>query len=379
MEMGFKRAGRRRAATALVVASLAAVLLAILGAGSVQAGEEADNAYTVHNLVSDVAGAADRVDPNLKNGWGLTRLAGSPWWVADNHTDKSTLYMGDGTPRSLVVNVAGGPTGAVGNPTSGFVVGSGPALFLFANEAGQILGWNSGLGTTAAVVATTPGAIYKGLTLASTPGGSFLYAADFHNAKIDVFNGSFAPVSTPGAFTDPSIPAGFGPFNVQLVDNRIFVTYARQDEDAEDEVAGVNQGFVDVYDPSGTLLGQVGTRAHLNAPWGVTRAPDSGFGRFSGDLLVGNFGDGRIVAYKPHGSCGFGLGPPWAVTGAVHPCFTSEGVLRGADHVQISIDGLWGIGFGAGNTASGPANTLFFAAGPDDEEHGLFGTVNAVP
>jgi uncharacterized protein (TIGR03118 family) len=386
MEMGFERTRWRQAATALVVASLTAVLVAIAGAASLQAGEEVGNVYTVHNLVSDVPGLADKVDPNLVNGWGLTRTATSPWWVADNHTNVSTLYRGDGTIVPLVVQVPGGPTGAVANPGTHFVVtsggASGAARFLFDNEDGQILGWNPNVpaaGSTQAVVAvTTPGAIYKGLTLASTPAGDFLYAADFHNAKVDVFDGNFQPANLPaGAFTDPKLPDGFAPFGIQNVEGRIFVTYARQDEEAEDEVAGVNQGFVDVFDTSGTLLGHVGTRAFLNAPWGVARAP-AGFGKFSGDLLVGNFGDGRIAAYKAHGACAFGLDAPSAGTSAVHPCFTPEGVLRRADGSPVSIDGLWGIGFGGGPlTGSGPATTLFFAAGPDDEEHGLFGTVTA--
>jgi uncharacterized protein (TIGR03118 family) len=359
--------------------------VAVVGAASLQAGEEEGNVYTVHNLVSDVPGMADRVDPNLVNGWGLTRTATSPWWVADNETDVSTLYRGDGTIMSLVVQVPGGPTGAVANPTSSFVVtsgaASGPARFLFDNEEGQILGWNPNVpaaGSTQAVVAaTTPGANYKGLALASTPGGDFLYAADFHNAKVDVFGSTFMPATLPaGAFTDPTLPVGFAPFGIQNVEGRIFVTYARQDEEAEDEVAGLNQGFVNVFDTSGKLLGRVGTRFRLNAPWGLARAP-AGFGKFSGDLLVGNFGDGRIVAYKPHGTCVFGLGPPWASTSTAHPCFEPEAVLRGADRFPITIDGLWGIGFGGENANSGPATTLFFAAGPDDEEHGLFGTVVA--
>ncbi len=342
-----------------VAIALLATVTAAAFAATLRASDGGPNVYTVTNLVSDVPGAAAVTDPHLVNGWGLTRLAGSPWWVANNGTDTSTLYNGAGTPQALVVTVPGGPTGAAANGGSGFVVrsgaASGAARFLFVNEDGQLLGWSPNVpaaGSTQATVAdTVPGAIFKGLTLS---GGNRLYASDFHGNRVIVWDSSFNRLTVPGGFADPNLPDGYAPFGIQAIDERIFVTYARQDEEGEDELAGRGLGIVDMFDRDGHLLGRVASHNFLNAPWGVARAP-AGFGPFSGDLLVGNFGE----ADSPR------------------PCFLDEGPLRGANRFPISIDGLWGIGFGAGNANSGPATTLFFAAGPDDEEHGLFGTVVA--
>jgi uncharacterized protein (TIGR03118 family) len=328
------------------------------------------NRYAVRNLVSDdiSVNRALHEDPNLVNGWGLVASATSPWWVAANGTDKSTLYNGAGDVQSLVVNVAGGPTGTVFNGTTDFVVTSGgvsgPARFLFATEAGQILGWNptvpgSPVPSDASFEGTTvPGAIYKGLAIARTAGANYLYAADFHGGKIDVFNGTFALQSWPGAFVDPKIPHGYAPFNIQFVNGWMYVTYAKQDAAKEDEIAGRHRGFVSAFAPDGTFIGRVASRGALNAPWGLAWAP-ANFGKFSGDLLVGNFGDGRINAYTltRHG---------WKF----------HGTLRNRHGRAISIDGLWGIGFGNG-AGSGPTTTLYFAAGPNDEEHGLFGSITA--
>jgi uncharacterized protein (TIGR03118 family) len=206
------------------------------------------------------------------------------------------------------VSIPGGaPTGQVFNPTPGFVVSSGtasgPAVFLFNSEGGQVTGWNPGVpppppSTQAQVGASVPDAIYTGLALASTPAGTFLYAADFHNGRIDVFDSNFNLVQLPGSFSDDEIPAGFAPFNVQTLGGRLYVAYAKQDADREDEVAGPSLGFVDVYDLSGNLLRHLIERGQLDAPWGLALAP-AGFGRFGGTLLVGNFGNGRINAYDP--------------------------------------------------------------------------------
>ena len=346
---------RRHLQRALLAATVLAVAAAVLAAATPAAET---NAYVQHNLVSDGSVAADHTDTNLVNAWGLTSLPGSPWWVADNGTDVSTLYTADGTPRPLVVSVPNAPTGAVSNTGSDFVVGSGPALFLFATEEGKILGWNMSLGTTAQVVADLSGedAIFKGLAIA----GDRLYATDFHNAKVDVFDGSFGQVNTPGAFTDPTIPAGFAPFGIQNIGGEIFVTYAKQDADAEDDVAGQGLGFVDEFDASGTLVGRVASRGQLNSPWGLALAPAT-FGRFGGDLLVGNFGDGEITA--------FSRGPSGM--------FELRGQLRTGTGSVLSIDGLWALQFGKGAANNGPTDTLFFTAGPDDETHGLFGTIRA--
>jgi uncharacterized protein (TIGR03118 family) len=340
----------------LIAAALVAVAAAALAAATPAAER---NAYVQHNLVSDGSAPADHTDSHLVNAWGLTSLPGSPWWVADNQTNVSTLYGADGTPRSLVVSVPNNPTGAVSNTGSSFVVGSGPALFLFATEEGKLLGWNMSLGTTAQVVAdkTDEGAVFKGLAIA----GDRLYATDFHNGKVDVFDGSFGDVNTPGAFVDPSIPAGYAPFGIQNIDGNIFVTYAKQDADAHDDVAGQGHGFVDEYNADGALIGRVATHGQLNSPWGLALAPAS-FGRFGGDLLVGNFGDGQITAFERQSN---GM-------------FEPRGQLRSASGGILTIEGLWALQFGKGALANnGPTDTLFFTAGPDDESHGLFGTIRA--
>ena len=351
----------------------AATLVMALALPSAARNIQANNAYTVQNLVSDQAGVATFTDANLKNGWGIawgiTANGGTPWWVADNHTDSSTLYRGDGSIVSRVVGVAGGPTGIVFNGTSDFSVSDGTnsaaALFIFATEGGQILGWHPsvGGGTDAVLGGAHAGANYKGLAIGVSghDGNNYLYAADFHNAAIDVYDGSYANVSLSGDFTDPGIPAGFAPFNIQNLGGTLYVTYAMQDADAEDEIAGAGLGYVSAFDTDGNFLGRIASGGSLNAPWGLAWAPSSGFGKFSGDLLVGNFGDGRINAF-----------------GASADGWEARGHLKTADHHPLSIDGLWGIGFGNG-TGSGPTTTLYFAAGPNDEENGLFGSITSAP
>jgi uncharacterized protein (TIGR03118 family) len=348
----------RRLQRALLVTALV-VGAAVVAASPLTAAER--NSYTVTPLVSDQPGVAAQTDSNLVNAWGLTSGPTSPWWVSDNGTDKSTLYRGsDGAPQGgpLVVNVGGGPTGAVFNATAAFALPTGgKALFIFDSEDGKVRGWNGVQGTNSIVVAdrSNVDAIYKGLAIADTSAGPRLYAADFHNARVDVFDGSFGLV--PGGFVDQSLPSGYAPFGIQTIGDRVFVTYAKQDADAEDELAGQSLGFVDVFSTAGDLLGRVAQHGQLNAPWGLALAPSS-FGRFAGDLLVGNFGDGQINAYEelPNGH------------------FAHRGELRSADGGSISIDGLWALQFGkAGN--NGPAGTLFFTAGPDEETHGLFGSI----
>jgi uncharacterized protein (TIGR03118 family) len=346
---------------AIAVAGLSASAVLAAGASGNGVGNET---YVVHNLVSDNAAIpADTHDPNLVNAWGITAGPTTPWWVADNGTNKSTLYNGSGAPVPLVVGVDGGPTGTVFNGTGDFVVSAngkqGVARFLFASEDGGIRGWNPAVSPNAVVGTMTPDAIYKGLAIGSSGGSNFLYATNFHAGRIDVFNGSFGLVHSPGPFVDPQLPAGFAPFGIQNIGGTLFVTYGKQDADAHDEVDAQSLGFVDEFTTGGTFLARVATRGQLDAPWGLAMAPD-GFGRFSGDLLVGNFGNGRINAYEPQAD----------------GTFAHRGQLRDTGHKPITIDGLWGLGFGNG-AASGPKTTLYFAAGPNDEADGLFGSIEA--
>jgi uncharacterized protein (TIGR03118 family) len=348
------------AVSVLGAAALAAAALAVTAPAA------SDNAYTVTNLVSDQQGVAAQQDDNLVNAWGLDALGGSPWWVADNGKSVSTIYKADGTTGRPPVNVPGRPTGLVANATQSFQVSNGTTtaapLFIFATEEGKIFGWNPGVAPNDAVdtnVVNTAGAIYKGLAIASTTGGNFLYATDFHNGHVDVFDGALhAADLAAGAFTDPSLPSGYAPFGIQNVGGKIVVTFAKQDSDAEDEVAGQGKGFVDAFDTSGNLLARIGEHGQLNAPWGIAQAPAQGFGRFSGDLLIGNFGDGQITAFshEPDGS------------------WEQDGQLRDG-HKVLSIDGLWALEFGHNTANNGPPTTLFFTAGPGDESHGLFGTI----
>ena len=328
--------------------------------------------YTERDLVADVPGAAELADSSLINAWGLAFGPTTPAWVADNGTDVSTLYSGavGATPVAkvpLTVSIPGGaPTGAVFNGSTGFVVhsgsSSGPARFLFSSEAGTITGWNPAVppppaSTQAQTAVTVPGAIFKGLAIADTATGPQIYASDFHNGVVDVWDANFAPVKRPGAFTDPALPAGYAPFGIQAMTGGIVVTYAKQDADAEDEVAGPGKGFVDVYDTSGTLLRRFASRGALNAPWGIAPAPQ-GFGAASGALLIGNFGDGRINAYD---------------------LFDGRflGALRGRHGRPIAVDGLWALEFG--NGVIGTTQTLLFTAGPAEESQGLFGELTPLP
>jgi len=344
---------------------VAAALLLAAAAPVAAVNPNGQNTYTVQVLQSN------NTDADLVNGWGIT--AGppgpnaTPWWVSDNGTDKTTLYRGDGTKVPLTFGVAGGPTGTVFNiGLRGFTVtgpgGTGTSRFIFATEGGQVLGWASPAATPDAVpgFTATDGAIYKGLAIADDANGLHLFVADFHNAKIDVLDDTFTPVTLAGSFVDPGIPAGFAPFGIQNLNGHIFVAYAKQDADAEDEIAGGGQGFVSMFGTDGAFQGRVFSRGMLNAPWGLAWAP-ANFGKFGGDLLVGNFGDGRINAFAPTPGGWVAVGP-----------------AKGADHRPITIDGLWGIGFGNGG-ASGPTDVLYFAAGPADETEGLFGSISPPP
>jgi uncharacterized protein (TIGR03118 family) len=359
-----------------VLPILASLALAVAGGGTAAASgvhgaartAQADgNAFRQVNLVSDLPGRAQVTDKNLVNPWGMAAGPTTPLWVNDNGADVSTLYSGglNGGPvqiNPLVVNIPdGAPTGLVFNPTSDFVVkrggASGPAAFIFDSEAGTVSAFSPKVPPLTQAVSEfhNDTAVYKGLALADTGSGPRLFATNFHDAKVAVFDRNFQPVSVPGGFTDPNLPAGFAPFGIQQLNGRIYVTYAKQDAARHDDVAGPGNGFVDVYDTQGNLIKRLISRGNLNSPWGLVIAPN-GFGKFGGDLLVGNFGDGTIHAYDPQTGEG-------------------RGTLLGTDGNPIQNDGLWTLRFGNGVT--GDANDLLFSAGIQNEQHGLLGELLA--
>jgi uncharacterized protein (TIGR03118 family) len=324
--------------------------------------------YVQTNLVSDVIGLAAHTDPNLVNAWGIAASATSPWWVNSAGKGLSILYDGTGTPfpinspLKVAIPPLGSsiPTGIVFNNTTDFPVDTGlPAAFLFSTINGTIAGWNPNvLPATAVTKVTTPGAVYTGLTLGQINGANVLYAANFAGGKVDVFDRNFMPLSLPsGAFQDPTVPAGFSPFNVQNVGGSIFVMFAQPIPGGE--VKGPGLGFVDKFSSSGVLQLRLQHGDWMNAPWGVTMAPASGFGVMSGRLLVGQFGGGQIASFD-------------AQTGQF------LGLMLATNGSPVHIDGLWGIRFGNGGTA-GSATELFFAAGINDEADGLFGKLSVNP
>jgi uncharacterized protein (TIGR03118 family) len=333
----------------------------------------AANAYVQHNLVSDLNGVADKVDPNLVNPWGIATSATSPFWVSNNHSGTITVYDSSGNPfpaaQPLVVtlptaangNTPSSPTAQIANDTGGFALADGkPASFLFVSEDGVVAAWNGSSGGTANIMVdkSTSGVVYKGAAAANAANGPQLYAANFHDGTVDVFDTNFNSITTPGGFMDPNVPAGFAPFGIQRIGRKLYVTYAMQDEDRHDDVAGPGNGFVNVFDFDGNLLGRLASNGALNSPWAVVMAP-ANFGDLSYTLLVGNFGDGTINAYD---SCS----GQWLAT------------LNDAKGAPISIPGLWGLLFGNGHNG-GDAATLYFTAGiagPDDiEDHGLLGSL----
>ena len=330
------------------------------------------NYYEVRKLVADitVVGAAN-LDPNLVN---ARDIAFNPFgfvWVSDEGSGLSTLYDGAGHPQSLVVTIPppagstgrGEPTGIVFYGGGGFVVSngssSGPSRFIFAGEDGVISGWAPNVDFTNAirVIDNSPlRSVYKGLALSASGTGPLLYATDFHNARVDVFDATFQPVVLPGRpFQDPHLPHGFAPFGIQAIGGDIYVTYAKQDAHRRHEACGRGLGLVSVFSPTGEFVRRLVTRGALNAPWGLALAPAS-FGKFGNRLLVGNFGDGAINAYD-------------IANGRF------AGRLRGTDREPLRIDGLWGLAFGNGVNLQ-PLNTLFFTAGPGNEEHGLYGRID---
>jgi uncharacterized protein (TIGR03118 family) len=390
----------------------ALVAFALSGATALHAqSNNPPNAYQVNPLVSDIPGLAPNTDLVLQNAWGVTfSPSGSPFWVTDNATGCSTLYDGTGLPQPqptpLLVKIPlpgnvipttacvhnnpanpssptpAAPTGTVWNPsTTAFAVpGTSPpaaAHFIFDTEDGTVSAWASGPAATIAVDNPNPtsGPVYKGLAVGVNVNGLFLYATNFRFGTIDVFDTGFHQVTLPtsgkidGTFTDPNIPPGFAPFGIQNIDGNLWVTYALQNDQKHDDVAGPGNGFVDVFDTDGHLVQRFASAGSLNSPWGVARASGA-FGRFNGKILIGNFGDGRISVFDFD----------WFNQLGRVNVFNTNGnfldLLRDRNGVPISIDGLWTLTLGGG--AKSNPDTLYFTAGPNGETDGLFGTITPV-
>jgi uncharacterized protein (TIGR03118 family) len=322
------------------------------------------NSYQQTNLVSDISGMASHTDPKLVNPWGISFFPGQPFWIADNNSGFSTLYDATGAsqqPTVLIPPPTGAqgtatPTGTVANSTSGFVVGSGPSLFLFDGEDGTITGWN-GVGTNAiiAVDHSSMGAVYKGLALINHNSADFLLATNFNSGHVEIFDHNFQTAALTGSFIDPNLPAGFAPFGIQLVGSQVFVTYALQDTAKHDPISAPGNGFVSIFNTDGTFVKRFASNGTLNSPWGVVMTP-AAFGAFSNDILIGNFGDGTINAFNP-------------TSGAF------LGQINGNGGTPLTNSGLWALVFGSGGT--GNPDTLYFTAGLAGETHGLFGSIDA--
>jgi len=323
----------------------------------------ATSGYTQTNLVSDLAGATI-VDPSLVNPWGMSTSATSPFWVSDNGAGVVTIYSVDPMTNvpskvALVVSIPGNGsiTGQVFSGVAGSFNGD---VFLFVNEDGTVSGWRAALGTNAETfVLASASNVYKGVAVATITGNTYLYAANFRAGTIDVFKGTGGAPDLTGHFVDPNLPSGYAPFNVQDLGGKLYVTYAVQDLAKSGDVPGIGHGLVNTFDLNGNLIGRLITQGALNSPWGLALSPVN-FGDFSGALLVGNFGDGKINAFS-------------VANGAY------LGTMSNSGGTPIAVPGLWGLRFGSGlGTGGGMANALYFTAGIPGtgaiEDHGLFGS-----
>jgi len=390
--MPSNRAIHKAVASFLLGAAGALTLVACGGGGSGgstaanQMAGQTSTGFADTALVSDklgVVATTTKIDANLSNPWGVAIAPGLPFWVADNNSNLSTLYSGTGaiqtdsitgnnevgiTIPASAAGVPANPTGQVYNGGGGFLIptsaGQESSLFIFDGEGGTIAAWASGSGATA-VTAYDDGvanganhAVYKGLALGTVNGASFLYATDLHNNKVDVFDTNFTkPAAMQGKFIDPTMPAGFVPFGIVAVNGQLYVSFTKQDAAKHDETTGAGLGYVDVFDLSGNFVSRFASAGALNAPWGMAVAP-SGFGSLAGDLLIGNFGDGKINVFAPNGTA----------------LATSMGPLTVTNGGTITIPGLWSLVFGNGDSDK-PVTTLFYTAGFADQTDGVFGSI----
>jgi len=321
--------------------------------------------FAVTNLVTDdqTANPAATTDAHLQNAWGIAASSSSPFWVSANGTGLAALYNVDPTTNAtskvgLEVLIAG--NGTVTGQTFSNVAGNfNGDTFLFVSEDGTVSGWRNALGTASETLQlASPTNSYKGATLFNNAGNVYLYATNFGTAAVDVLKGNPGAPNLSGTFVDPTLPAGFAPFNVQNLAGKIYVTYALKNPSTGDDVAGPGNGFVDAFDTNGSFLQRIASQGALNSPWGLAIAP-SNFGSLAGDLLVGNFGDGTINAYNL-------------------TTLANDGPLKNATSAPIVIDGLWALTAG-NNSQAGSSTKLYFSAGPNDESHGLFGVIASVP
>ncbi len=335
--------------------------------------------YVQTNLVSDIKGLARTFDPNLQNPWGVSQNTEGQFRVADNATGLSTQYSAAGqiigTPVTIPtppgVTPPSAPNGNVFNTTNDFVISqdgkSAPATVIFSSENGTIVGFNPAVDPNEGILEadlSQSGAVFKTLTAGTVNGANYIYASDFHNGTVDVFNGQYQLVHLSGSFTDPNIPAGFAPFGLKNVNGTLFVTYAKQDAARHDDVAGVGNGFIDEFTLSGNFIERFASQGLLNSPHGIAVAPDN-FGQFSNALLVGNFGDSKVNAFNVN--TGQFLGQLTSANGQTL-------ILNGGFKKEADTKGLWGLTFGDGQNGAA-TNSLFFAAGINDENDGLFGKV----
>lgn len=319
--------------------------LAMLVSAVASAQDTATNSYTQANLVSDVSGLALKTDANLKNPWGLSRGANTYWWASDQVTGVSTLYDGSGNIGPLVVTVPPASGTGTGSPTGTVALGT---KFIFVTLDGTISQWTAGASAVIKVNNSATGAVYTGCTLANNSGVQTLYVANAAGG-VEAYDTAFNPVTLmPGAFVDPNVPAGYTPYGIQTAGGKIYVTFT--------QALGPGKGYVDAFDATGKLLLSLQHGNWMNQPWGIAKAPAT-FGAFSNTLLVGNTGSGLIGAFNP-------------ATGKF------LGVLKNAGGTALKIPGLWAIYFGSGGL-SGPATTLYFAAGIGAYAHGLFGSITA--